>query len=370
MSVTYVNARIFTGDRFLEDHAVLTDKGRIIGILPASEIPEDTQRVELSGLTLAPSLIDLQIYGGNGKLFPYHLDTASLKATYEYCRGGGAAHFMPTVPTSSWEVMLKAIQAVKAYWEEGGAGVLGLHLEGPFMNPDKRGAHLIQYITTPTQQDIDRLLEHGRGIIKMMTLAPECCDPKLVKQLQEAGILISAGHSNATYQQGYTAFENGITAATHLFNAMSALQSRAPGMVGAIYDHNRVCASVVADGIHVDFASIRISKKIMGERLYLITDAVAESLVGDYVYVFEKDRYVNAQGVLAGSCLTMMQAVKNCVQQVGIPLDEALRMGSTYPAALAGKENELGRIAAGYRDSMVAFDENLAVRHTFGNGEL
>jgi N-acetylglucosamine-6-phosphate deacetylase len=108
----------------------------------------------------------------------------------------------------------------------------------------------------------------------------------------------------------------------------------------------------------------------MGERLYLITDAVAESLVGDYVYVFEKDRYVNAQGVLAGSCLTMMQAVKNCVQQVGIPLDEALRMGSTYPAALAGKENELGRIAAGYRDSMVAFDENLAVRHTFGNGEL
>ena len=369
MSITYVNARIFTGDRFLEDHAVLTDKGRIIGVLPASEVPEDTQLVKLPGLTLAPSLIDLQIYGGNDMLFPYHLDTASLKATYEYCRGGGAAHYMPTVPTSSWEVMLRAIEAVRQYWEQGGIGVLGLHLEGPFMNPEKRGAHLLQYITVPTQKDIDRLLEHGRDIIKMMTLAPECCDPRLVKQLQDAGILVSAGHSNATYEQAYTAFDNGIPAATHLFNAMSALQGRAPSMVGAIYDHDRVCASVVADGVHVDFASIRISKKIMGERLFLITDAVAECLEGDYIYIREKDRYVNAQGILAGSCLTMMQAAKNCVEKAGIAVDEALRMASTYPATLAGRGNDLGRIAAGYRESMVAFDEYFEVHHTFDGSE-
>ncbi|HEY0611057.1 MAG TPA: N-acetylglucosamine-6-phosphate deacetylase [Chitinophaga sp.] len=365
MSVTYVNARIFTGDRFLNDHAVLTDNGRIIGVWPVTEVPEGSKTVNLGGATLAPALIDLQIYGGNGKLFPYSTDIPSLAATYEYCRGGGAAYFMPTVPTSSWEVMLRSIQAVKDYWEQGGKGVLGLHLEGPFMNPEKRGAHLLQYITSPAQQDIDRLLQHGQGIIKMMTLAPECCDPKLVKQLQNAGILVSAGHSNASYEQAYTAFDNGIPAATHLFNAMSALQSRAPGMVGAIYDHDRVCASVVADGIHVDFASIRISKKMMGERLYLITDAVAESPVGDYIYLLDKDRYVNAQGTLAGSCLTMMQAVKNCVEKVGIPLEEALRMGSTYPAALAGMENELGRIAAGFSAGMVAFNEQLEVVNVF-----
>lgn len=347
------------------DHAVLTDNGRIIGVLPVTEVPEGSKTVNLGGATLAPALIDLQIYGGNGKLFPYSTDIPSLAATYEYCRGGGAAYFMPTVPTSSWEVMLRSIQAVKDYWEQGGKGVLGLHLEGPFMNPEKRGAHLLQYITSPAQQDIDRLLQHGQGIIKMMTLAPECCDPKLVKQLQNAGILVSAGHSNASYEQAYTAFDNGIPAATHLFNAMSALQSRAPGMVGAIYDHDRVCASVVADGIHVDFASIRISKKMMGERLYLITDAVAESPVGDYIYLLDKDRYVNAQGTLAGSCLTMMQAVKNCVEKVGIPLEEALRMGSTYPAALAGMENELGRIAAGFSAGMVAFNEQLEVVNVF-----
>ncbi|KAA2245281.1 N-acetylglucosamine-6-phosphate deacetylase [Chitinophaga agrisoli] len=366
MSVAYTNARIFTGDRFLSGQAVLTDHGVILGVLPMSEIPADTEVIDLQGATLAPALIDLQIYGGNGQLFPYSTDVASLAATYDYCYSGGAAHFMPTIPTTSWEVMLRSIQAVKEYWSQGRKGVLGLHLEGPFMNPEKKGAHLEHYIVTPTEKDIDRLLEHGEGIIKMMTLAPERCDPRLVKRLQSAGILISAGHSNASYEQGYAAFENGIPAATHLFNAMSALQSRAPGMVGAIYDHDRVCASVVADGIHVDFSSIRISKKIMGNRLYLITDAVAECREGDYIYIFEKDRYVNAQGTLAGSCLTMMQAVRNCVQQVGIPVEEALRMGSAYPAALAGKGHELGRIAAGYKASMVAFDANLQVVRMIG----
>ncbi|HEU4552655.1 MAG TPA: N-acetylglucosamine-6-phosphate deacetylase [Chitinophaga sp.] len=361
MPVTYTNARIFTGDRFLENHAVLTDNGQILGVLPASELPANTTVVDLQGATLAPALIDLQIYGGNGHLFPFSLDAASLQGVYEYCRGGGAAYFMPTIPTSSRKVMLRAIQAVKDYWQQGGKGVLGLHLEGPFMNPVKKGAHLEQYIHAPTQQDIDELLAHGRDVIKMMTLAPERCDPALVKQLQDAGVLVSAGHSNAAYDQAYAAFERGIPTATHLFNAMSALQSRAPGMVGAIYDHDRVCASVVADGIHVDFASIRISKKIMGPRLFLITDAVAEARSGDYIYIFDKDRYVNAQGTLAGSCLTMMQAVKNCVEKVGIPLEEALRMAAAYPAALAGKENELGRIAAGYCASMVAFNEQLQV---------
>lgn len=364
MSVTYTNARIFTGDRFLDNHAVLTDNGRIVGLLPATEVPSGTQEIDLGGATLAPALIDLQIYGGNGHLFPFSTDAASLKGTYEYCVSGGAAYFMPTIPTSSREIMLRSMQAVKDYWQQGGKGVLGLHLEGPFMNPAKKGAHLEQYITSPTQQDINWLLEHGRDVIKMMTLAPERCDPQLVKQLQDAGILVSAGHSNATYEQAYAAFERGIPTSTHLFNAMSALQSRAPGMVGAIYDHDRICASVVADGIHVDFAAIRISKKIMGQRLFLITDAVAEARSGDYIYIFDKDRYVNAQGTLAGSCLTMMQAVKNCVEKVGIPLDEALRMASAYPAALAGMENELGRISAGYRAAMVAFNEQLQVVQT------
>ncbi|PSL35804.1 N-acetylglucosamine-6-phosphate deacetylase [Chitinophaga ginsengisoli] len=362
----YINTRIFTGDLWLDGYAVVTDQGRIQQVLPQAQLPADAALTDLKGAILAPAFIDLQIYGGNGKLFPFTPDSATLKATYEYSSAGGAAFFMPTIPTHSPEVIRSSIEAVRKYWEEGGKGVLGLHLEGPFINPEKKGAHLTQYIKQPTAADIDELLALGEGIIKMMTLAPERCDPALVKRLQAAGIVVSAGHSNADYATAYQSFEDGITTTTHLFNAMSPLQSRAPGMVGAIYDHPAVHASIVADGIHVDFNAVRISKKVMGERLFLITDAVVASNEGDYIYVEEPDRYVNAQGVLAGSKLTMHKAVKNCITKVGVLPEEALRMASTYPAIVAGLSHELGKIAPGYLDTMVVLDTDWELKQLIG----
>lgn len=358
MLKAYQNAIVYTGKSILEGHAVLTENGLITGVIPVAEVPSHAEIIDLKGASLAPALIDIQIYGGNDRLFPQDPDVTTIEAMYEYCKAGGAAYFAPTIPTMSSDVMLKTMQAVKQYWDKGGKGVLGLHLEGPFMNPEKRGAHLTQYIKSPTSQDIDWLLENGKGIIKIMTLAPERCDPALVKRLQDAGILISAGHSNGTYEELYTAFENGITTCTHLFNAMSPLQSRAPGVVGAIYDHPSVYSSIVPDGIHVDFNAVRISKKIMGSRLFLITDAVEKGVADEYIYVEEKDRYVNAQGVLAGSRLTMIQGVRNCITKVGIAPDEALRMGSTYPAIVTGLDKELGYIAAGYKADMIVLDEH------------
>jgi N-acetylglucosamine-6-phosphate deacetylase len=362
----YINTRIFTGDLWLDGYAVVTDQGRIQQVLPQAQIPEEAELTDLKGAILAPAFIDLQIYGGNGRLFPLTPDSATLKATYDYSSAGGAAFFMPTIPTHSSEVIRKSIEAVRQYWEEGGKGVLGLHLEGPFINPEKKGAHLAQYIKQPTAADIDELLAVGKGIIKMMTLAPERCDPALVKQLQAAGVVVSAGHSNADYATAYQSFDDGITTTTHLFNAMSPLQSRAPGMVGAIYDHPSVHASIVADGIHVDFNAVRISKKVMGERLFLITDAVVASTEGDYIYVEEPDRYVNVQGVLAGSRLTMHKAVKNCISKVGILPEEALRMASTYPAIVAGLSHELGKIAPGYLDTMVVLDTDWELKQLIG----
>ena len=362
----YINTRIFTGDLWLDGYAVVTDQGRIQQVLPQAQIPTAAELTDLKGAILAPAFIDLQIYGGNGKLFPFTPDSATLKATYEYCSAGGAAFFLPTIPTHSPEVMRKSIEAVRQYWEEGGKGVLGLHLEGPFINPEKKGAHLTKYIKQPAAADIKELLAIGKGIIKMMTLAPERCDPALIKELQDAGVVVSAGHSNADYATAYQSFEDGITTATHLFNAMSPLQSRAPGLVGAIYDHPSVHASIVADGIHVDFNAVRISKKVMGNRLFLITDAVVACAEGDYVYVEEADRYVNAQGVLSGSRLTMHQAVKNCITKVGILPEEALRMASTYPAIVAGVSHELGKIAPGYLDAMVVLDTDWELKHLIG----
>ncbi|TWV99282.1 N-acetylglucosamine-6-phosphate deacetylase [Chitinophaga pinensis] len=362
----YINTRIFTGDLWLDGYAVLTENGRIQHVLPQAQVPEDAELTDLKGDILAPAFIDLQIYGGNGKLFPLTPDVATLKATYEYCQSGGAAFFMPTIPTHSSEVISKSIEAVRQYWQEGGQGVLGLHLEGPFINAEKKGAHLPQYIRRPSTADIDELLKQGEGIIKMMTLAPECVDADLIKRLQDAGILISAGHSNADYTTAYQSFENGITTTTHLFNAMSPFQHRAPGLVGAIYDHPSVHASIVPDGIHVDFAALRVSKKIMGERLFLITDAVVAASEGDYIYVEETDRYNNAQGVLAGSRLTMHKGVLNCIKAACILPEEALRMASLYPATVAGRANELGKIAPGYTSAMVVLDTNWEFKQLIG----
>lgn len=358
----YSNCRIFTGDNWLEDHAVLSENGRITDIVSPKAIPPHATIHDLKGADLVPAFIDLQIYGGNGRYFPALPDVASIQATYEYSKAGGAAFFMITIPTHSPEVILQSIAAVKEYWEQGGEGCLGLHLEGPYISPEKNGAHIPKYIKAPTPEDIDWVLAHGAGIVKMMTVAPERVAPALITRLQEAGILVSAGHSNGTYQQLYQSFENGITTCTHLFNAMSQLQSRAPGMVGAIYDHPQVHASVVADGIHVDFNTIHISKKIMANRLFLITDAVAGSDGADYAFHWNPatNRYEDANGTLSGSALTMLDAVKNCIAQVGIAPEEALRMAAEYPAVVAGLSSELGRIAPGFRTAMLVLDESWA----------
>ena len=358
----YYNGQIFTGEKILSNKCVLTENEKIIGIINADEIPTVAQKNDLQGHLLAPTLIDLQIYGGNGHLFGEYPSVKALEATYQYCLAGGAAHFMPTVATNSEQIMLDAIQAVKDYWQQGGQGVLGLHLEGPFINMAKRGAHLKQFVeNTPSVQlqMVKKLLEVGKSVIKMMTLAPEVVSDEVIDLLQKHEVTISIGHTNATFEQAKAAFQKSIRAATHLFNAMSPLQHRAPGVVGAIYDDKNVCTSVVADGHHVDFAVIRISKTVLKERMFLITDAVAENLVGSYSHRLDGDKYVIADGTLSGSALTMLQAVKNCVEKVGISLEEALRMASLYPARVMGLDNCLGKIEVGFNADFIVLDNKM-----------
>lgn len=357
MPTAFYNGTIYTGEQILTQKALLVQNGYIDEIVEESAIPGGYEKEDLKGMNITPSFIDLQIYGGNGKLFSHDLSVASLQATYEYCISGGAAHFMITMATNSIERFLRGIEVVRNYWNEGGKGLLGLHLEGPYLNPIKKGAHVEQYIKQPTIEEVQMLLDKGTGVFKMMTLAPECCDDAVIDLLLENNILVSAGHSNAVSDKATRAFNNGIPTATHLFNAMSAFQHRAPGMVGAIYDHPKVMCSVVCDGVHVDFAAVRISKKIMKERLFFITDAVAETNTGDYIHVYKGDRYTLPNGTLSGSSLTMMQCVKNAVEHVGIELDEALRMASLYPAKLLGKDCKLGKLEKGYEASFVIFDK-------------
>lgn len=362
MKTAWLNCSIYTGTKKETGKAILVNGNLIESVVDENEIGEEYSVKDVGGLNIAPAFTDLQIYGGNGKLFSAELTTDAIAATYQYCLSGGCTQFMLTMATNTIEKFLKGIDLVKEYWQQGGKGVLGLHMEGPYLNPAKKGAHILECIKKPTVEEVSMLLEKGKGVLKMMTIAPEVCDEEIIKLLINNDIIVSAGHSNATYSEATKAFDLGIPTATHLFNAMSPFQSREPGLVGAVYNNNTIKSSIVPDGIHVDFVSLRISKKIMGDRLFFITDAVAETAIGEYQHVFKGDHYTLPNGTLSGSALTMMQAVKNVVQHAGIPLEEALRMASTYPAQLLKAPVPLGKIEAGYAAEFVVFNDALEVK--------
>lgn len=360
MRQAITNTTIYTGKEILTGSAILVNNGKIEGFVYDTDLPDDYEVKDLGGQNIAPAFIDLQIYGGNGFLFSANPCIEAIEATYQYCRQGGAAKFLLTAATNTAEVFSKSIAVAKEYLQQGGKGMPGLHLEGPWINPEKRGAHLLECIHRPTLEEAKKLVDEAEGIVKMITLAPEMVDEDIVDFLLASGIVVSAGHTNATFAEAKKGLEK-INVVTHLFNAMSQYQSREPGMVGAIYDHPTVCCSLVADGVHVDYNAIRISKKILGDRIFLITDAVAETTTGSYQHVFKNDRYVLPNGTLSGSALTMMKAVKNCVDHCGIELEEALRMASLYPARILGTEENEGIIKRGFEGGFVVFDDSLNV---------
>jgi N-acetylglucosamine-6-phosphate deacetylase len=353
----YTADRIFTGDTWLNQQAIVTNAGVIDEILPSSSSLERGSVEKFPGCLIAPAFMDLQIYGAQKMLFAVYPETDALVKLKEYCNGGGAAYCLPTVATNSTDVFYKCIDAVRSYWNSGGEGILGLHIEGPWINAAKKGAHIESFIHSPNMDEVRELLEYGKNVIKMITLAPEVCDEKVIDYILSNDIIISAGHSNATYEQAKNSFQQGIQTATHLYNAMSPLQHRKPGLVGAIFDSN-VMASIIPDGHHVDYAVIRIAKKILEDRLFVITDAVTETNEGYYQHYLAGDKYESA-GILSGSALNMNTALQNLVNYVGIQIDEALRMCSLYPARVAKREHELGRIAAGYKAKLVVLDKKM-----------
>lgn len=350
MKYSYAAKKLFTGTEWI-DHGVLVVENNIV---VAIEQREEKNAVPI----IAPSLIDLQIYGAGGKLLSVFPEAASIQELYNYCKEGGASWFQPTVATNATSVIHACIDAVRTYLQEGGKGCIGLHVEGPWIHIEKRGAHLASFIHAPTKEEVKALLDYGEGIITMITLAPEVVSEDIIQYIQSRGIVVSAGHTNASYIEATNAFNKGIKTATHLFNAMSALQHRAPGVVGAILDHPTVCCSIVPDGYHVDFAAIRIAKKIMGSRLFAITDAVTHTEIGPYPHQLMGDRY-EANGILSGSALTMLQCVKNFHLKCGIELGEAIRMCSVYPAKTIGLPHITGILQINEQADFICLDKNL-----------
>ncbi len=352
--------KIFTGNEWLTNHAIVVENNRIKEIIPATETAQ-----HFSNAFIAPAFIDLQIYGAGEKLFAVYPEKDALKKLVAYCRNGGTAYCMPTVATHPYQTFYQCIDAVKDYWKDGDTGVLGLHIEGPWISAAKKGAHIEDCIHSPTIEQVKHLLEYGKDVIKIITLAPEVCNQQIIDLILSYNIIISAGHSNATYEEATKAFNNGITAATHLYNAMSALQHRSPGVVGAVLNHASVMSSIIPDGLHVDFAAVNIAKQIMKERLFVITDAVTQTTEGYYPHHLAGDKY-ESNGILSGSALTMSKAVKNLVQHCNIKLDEALRMCSLYPARVIQMENEYGCIKPGAISSLIVMNEKFEMISMMG----
>lgn len=357
MKKIYRAAEIFTGKNWLKDQCIFVENNIITSIVPSTEIKETVE--DLHG-KVVPAFIDIQLYGAYGKLFSVYPDTDALDKLRDYCFKGGAHFFMPTVATNTNEVIHACIDAIRVYWQKGGEGCLGLHVEGPWLNKAKRGAHIEAFIHSPTLEEVQALLEYGKDVIKIITIAPEVCSDEIIALIQSHNIVVSAGHSNATYKQAMAAFDKGIHAATHLFNAMSPLQHREPGLVGAIFNHPKVMSSIVPDGYHVDFAAVQIAKRQMQERLFVITDAVTETTEGAYPHQLAGDKY-ESNGILSGSALDMAKALRNLVTYCNIELDEALRMVSLYPAQVMGLDKSLGKIAVGHTAHFVCLNDQLEI---------
>ncbi|WP_411272786.1 N-acetylglucosamine-6-phosphate deacetylase [Daejeonella sp.] len=368
MSVALINASLFTGTEKLENKALLVKDGMISSIVKNTEVPEGFHTVDLTGLNVAPGLIDLQIYGSGGKLFGGLPDVEGLAQMEDDLLQQGTTGFMATAGTNSDDVVFKAIDAAKEYRHKARGNYLGLHLEGPYLNVKRKGAHPENFIKKGALAEIKSWVERAEGELKMMTIAPEIQDQDVIDYLYSKDIIISAGHSDASYEEALGFLNKPIQAATHLYNAMPPIHHRQPGLVPAIFKL-KPYTSVVADGIHVSFPMIELAKRELGNRLFLITDAVTEANEGIYQHVFTGEKYTMPDGTLSGSCLTMLKAVENCVTKVGITLEEALRMGSTYPAELL-KGRKLGLLKVGYDANIIVFNNQFKHHSTYLSGKL
>ena len=353
--------KVYTGNEVLRDQLITIEDGKLTNIRHA--VPSsDVQSVQ----NLCGGLFDSHINGGEKFYFTQKADEETIDDIYQSSVATGTGYVLPTLITSPQENILKGIEAIRKYQERHpGSGVLGMHLEGPFLNPVKRGAHLAAYVRKPSNADLEEIISHGKNVIKLITIAPEMLTEDQLQMLLESGITVSAGHSNATYAQASKAFSQGINLITHLYNAMSAFAHREPGLVGATFDNPAVYAPIIIDGVHCDFAAARVAYKIKKEKLFLISDAlflgekVTEFKWGEFDAYLRNGRYTNSDGNLAGATISLGDAVRNAVKMVGIPLQEAIEMATIRPAKALNLDQQIGYLSVGYPATFTTFDDDL-----------
>lgn len=370
-----VGARVVHPDTILNDNAVIVENGRIRELCSIEPLPKGIDQRRVEGL-LAPGFIDVQVNGGGGVLFNETTTVEGIRAIGAAHRKFGTTGFLPTLITDTREKMVEAVEAVREGLAAGVPGLLGVHLEGPFLNPERKGVHDPKYMRPIEDEDLRIMTSLGAGKT-LVTLAPEIVPMQSISRLAKAGVIVSAGHTAASYELIQEARRHGLRGFTHLFNAMPPLIGREPGPVGAALDDFEAWLSLIVDFHHVSAASLRVAVHAKGgsHRIILITDAMPS--VGTSLETFKiQDRNVfrrngrltTADGTLAGSDLDMATAVRNTIRQLDVFPPTAFRWASETPAEFLGLGAELGKIASGHRANLVLLDENLRVKSTWIDG--
>lgn len=371
-----VEGRVMTAAGLEDGLAVEIADGRIAALTPEDALAADTPRHDLQGGLLLPGFIDTQVNGGGGALFNDAPNVETVARIGAAHRRYGTTGFLPTLISDDLSVVEQALTAMRDACSAGAPGVLGAHIEGPFLSYAKQGIHDSDHFRELDAPALD-LLTRDWGCRVVTTLAPEMVDRDAVRRLTEAGVIVAAGHTNATYAQMRDGFADGFTGVTHLFNAMSPLAAREPGVVGAALESDAWCG-IIVDGRHVDPVVLRLALKChRRDRFMLVTDAMPcvggdrDSFVLQGKTIFVRDgACYDSEGRLAGSDLDMASAVRNAVRELGLSLAEASMMASSAPAAFLGLAHETGRIAAGLRADLVLLDDDLHVRDTWIGGEM
>ncbi|SEP71006.1 N-acetylglucosamine 6-phosphate deacetylase [Devosia sp. YR412] len=371
-------ARIFDGHDWHDDAALLVEFGHVSGIVSLDAVPQRSESFHLDGGMLVPGFIDLQVNGGGGVLFNNAPTVESIRTICAAHAQFGTTALLPTLITDTVEINVAAIAAGKAAADQGVPGFIGLHLEGPHLSLARKGTHDPALIRPMDDADLARLIAARKDLPNLLiTVAPETVNPSQIKALTDAGIVVSIGHSDAGIDMASAAFAAGASMATHLFNAMSQLGNREPGVVGAVLHHPNVHAGLIADGIHVHPAAIKVAlaSKSGPGRLFLVTDAMSqtgtdiETLTLNGRTITRADGALRlADGTLAGADLDMIDAVNFMHETIGLPLEEAIRMASLYPAEAMGIEAEFGHLRPAAMASFVHLSNDRKMRATWIRG--
>ncbi len=355
---------IFDGVNLLSDRVVLIADNTVVDIIDREKVYDATQIEDFGNCVISPGLIDLQLNGSGGALLNDSISFETLETMHQTNLRFGTTSYLPTLITCDFNDVRKALELTKEWFKQYGnsRGVIGLHIEGPFLSLEKKGIHPLEFITKPTNDKLAEIASYTKYFPIKLTMAPENSTAEQIDFLVKNGVIVSVGHTNATYEQAQIAFDNGAATVTHMFNAMSGMTGRNPGVIGAVLA-NSVYFGMIVDLLHVDKANVKLMATLKPTTMYLVTDAVTPTgtsmtefdFAGKHLYVRD-GRCVDDNGTLGGAYLTMNEAVRNCVRECDISLEQTLMMSTLTPAKLMGLEQQIGKIAKGARADLIALN--------------